>query len=56
MPVDEMDSISSSNIGFKMLQKMGWSKEDGGLGKNNQGINIFMLTCWWTVAVTPDGN
>jgi hypothetical protein len=30
-------SIQSSNVGFKMLQKMGW-KEAGGLGKEGKGI------------------
>lgn len=30
-------SIHSSNMGFKMLQKMGW-KEEKGLGKEGKGI------------------
>lgn len=30
-------SIHSSNVGFKMLQKMGW-KEEKGLGKEGKGI------------------
>lgn len=31
------ESIPSSNLGFKMLVKMGW-KGDSGLGKKEQGV------------------
>eukprot|EP00298_Acanthocystis_sp_HF-20_P005492 c15641_g1_i1.p1 GENE.c15641_g1_i1~~c15641_g1_i1.p1 ORF type:complete len:298 (+),score=129.72 c15641_g1_i1:78-971(+) len=35
-PASQDTQISSSNIGFKLLSKMGW-KENSGLGKNEQG-------------------
>lgn len=30
-------SLSSSNVGFRLLQKMGWKGK--GLGKNEQGVS-----------------
>lgn len=30
-------SLSSSNVGFRLLQKMGWKGK--GLGKNEQGVD-----------------
>lgn len=31
--------LSSSNVGFKLLQKMGWKGK--GLGKNEQGLLLY---------------
>ena len=36
-PSSSDTTIHSSNVGFKMLQKMGWKKEKG-LGKEGKGI------------------
>lgn len=36
-------SLSSSNIGFRLLQKMGWRGK--GLGKNEQGVSHKPVSC-----------
>lgn len=37
--------LTSSNVGFRLLQKMGWKGK--GLGKDEQGmwIRLLMITC-----------
>lgn len=34
--------LTSSNVGFRLLQKMGWKGK--GLGKNEQGMQITLLS------------
>jgi hypothetical protein len=34
--------LSASNVGFRLLQKMGW-KTGTGLGKNQQGTALFVF-------------
>lgn len=35
--------LTSSNVGFRLLQKMGWKGK--GLGKDEQGMRIRLLEC-----------
>ncbi|WVZ05333.1 hypothetical protein V8G54_018679 [Vigna mungo] len=39
--------LTSSNIGFKLLQKMGWKGK--GLGKDEQGLYYISLTICYSV-------
>jgi hypothetical protein len=47
MPLSLLALTSSNCRGFKLLTKMGWKEEEGGLGKRRQGPLI---------PVRPHGN